>query len=260
VSAWKPRYCHWCEKPIKRAGGGKDAKKYCGKPCYFAARASGKQAWDKTNIKKASWHRGGQYASAPSVRLMRRIAKAHLFILDVAGGLERQAGKELNRPTCEQCGKPCNDGASRFCSYACSKAWRGSRCCVVCQTVVPDCSAHGQQYCDECRTNAKRKYRKKYKRELGSHRKKVRKGGGFWNSSVRRSVVLSRDRYHCYLCRNKCNKTFWYNDPLAATVDMVVPASKGGDWDYYNLRCACRQCNSRKSDRLMGQMTLRMGT
>jgi 5-methylcytosine-specific restriction endonuclease McrA len=72
--------------------------------------------------------------------------------------------------------------------------------------------------------------------------------------------VLSRDGYRCYLCRKKCKKTFEYNDPLCATVDMVVPASKGGDWEYYNLRCACRQCNSRKSNRLIGQLTLRMAT
>lgn len=252
--------CKECGRQFNKQAGSNVSNIYCSKSCFFAARNSGRHSWDKTNIKKANWHKGGWYASAPSVRLMRRISRAHLLVLRVSGGLERQAGKELNRPMCEQCGQACNDGASRFCSYECNRAWRGTRCCKVCQAAVPGCSANGPAYCDECRTEAKRKYRKKYKRELGSHRKKVRKGGGFWNSSVRRSVVLARDRYRCYLCRKKCKKTFEYNDPLSATVDMVVPASKGGDWDYYNLRCACRQCNSRKSDRLMGQLTLRMGT
>jgi 5-methylcytosine-specific restriction endonuclease McrA len=34
--------------------------------------------------------------------------------------------------------------------------------------------------------------------------------------------------------------------------------SKGGDHDWHNVRCACRQCNSRKSDAWDGQRRLPM--
>lgn len=172
----------------------------------------------------------------------------------------RKARPRKPRPPCQTCGTEVNEGASRFCSDACMSAWRGNRPCVCCSVMVSGCRSQGKVYCDQCKANARREYRKKYKRELGSHRKKVRKGGGFWNPDVRRSVVLSRDRYRCYLCHTKCRKTFDYNDPRSATVDMIVPASRGGDWEYHNLRCACRKCNSLKSNKLVGQLTLRMAT
>lgn len=254
--AKKPRpVCKQCGSQFKRQGGSNTSNIYCSKACFFAARASGLQPWDKTNMVKAHWHRGGQYASAPSVKLMARIQKAHRVIELTANAFEVMAERELARPQCEVCGELCKDGASRFCSYACNKAWRGERKCK-CGVVVALAKAHGRAWCKACRLEAKRRYRRKYKRELGSHRKKVRKGGGFWNTAVRRSVVLARDKYVCYICKAKCFRVCSYNNPLAATVDMVVPAKKGGDWDYHNLRCACRRCNSLKSDRLVGQLTL----
>jgi len=252
MSAWKPKFCQWCGKAIKRPGGGKDAKKYCGKPCYFAARANGKQAWDKTNLRKARWHKGGRYKSAPSVRLMRRIVKAHLSVLRVAGGLERQAGKELNRPTCEQCGQPCNDGASRFCSYACNKAWRGARACR-CGAIVENASAFGNApMCLAC----KRQARKARRRIAKDTRKRVRNGGGYWNSEVKALGVFKRDRWRCYLCKCKCSKRYDPLDPRSATVDHVYPVAHGGDHDWHNVRTACALCNAKKSDTITGQMQL----
>lgn len=247
--------CLECGKQFNKQQGSNSSNRYCSKTCFFAARASGRQSWDKTNMRKAYWHVGGPYAGAPSVKLMAMIAKAHAAVEWAGNASCRLARKELARPTCQHCGCPCKDGASRFCSYACNKAWRGERQCK-CGVIVALAKAHGRAWCRECRLEAERRYRRKYKRELGSHRKKVRKGGGFWNSSVRRSVVLARDKHVCYICKAKCLKVCSYNNPLAATVDMVVPAKKGGDWDYHNLRCACRRCNSVKSDRLVGQLTL----
>jgi HNH endonuclease len=33
-----------------------------------------------------------------------------------------------------------------------------------------------------------------------------------------------------------------------ATIDHVIPTSKGGTWDYENLALACWECNNRKGD------------
>lgn len=247
--------CKRCGQQFKRKHGGNNANLYCNKKCFFEARNAGDHAWDTTNQRKAVWHRFGRYASAPSAVLMRLITAGHAAIEWAGNGMCRLTEKEFARPTCEQCGCPCKDGASRFCSYACTKAWRGERQCK-CGAIVKNAKANGVAWCETCRLKAKQKYRRQYKRELGSHRKKVRKGGGFWNSQVKRSIVFRKDKHRCYICKAKCRTDNEWNHPLAATVDMVVPASKGGDWDYHNLRCACRGCNSHKSDRLVGQMTL----
>lgn len=247
--------CRECGKQFNKQAGSNSSNIYCSKACFFAARSSGRQSWDKTNIKKAAWHHGGWYASAPSVQLMRRIAKAHARIARVGGSLERLAQKELNRPTCEHCGTPCNDGASRFCSRSCQKQWRGLRLCR-CGKAVQNAGATGVCRCTQCRRAAAAESRKRIKKETGTHRKKCRKGGGFFNPLVRRKTIYARDRYRCYLCGIRCVASKHWNDPRFPTVDMVRPASKGGDYDYHNLRCACRQCNSLKSGKLVGQLTL----
>lgn len=252
-----PPVCMKCGCSFKRQHGSHNSNLYCSKKCFFDARADGTHAWDKTNIVKASWHKSGPYLSAPSVIAMRHVARCWRKVRRCAGLFASMWHKHESQPKCEACGNACNHGASRFCSYACQKKWRGTRTCK-CGAIVSQAKAFGAAFCQQCRIDGKRQYRKKYKRELGSHRKKVRKGGGLWNSCVRRSVVLARDKYRCYLCKTKCKQTWDYNDPLVATVDMVIPASKGGDWDYHNLRCACRRCNSTKRDRLIGQLTLRM--
>jgi hypothetical protein len=246
--------CQMCGVSFERRG----PKKYCSRACFIAARKCGVQSWDRTNQTEATWHRGGQWKNAPSKRHAASVRRLQSWLNKASSLWQRMLRLHEMQRQCEVCSTACNKGASRFCSYKCAKDWRGDRACVVCSVVVHDCKSQGKVFCLKCKAEAKRRYRRKYKRELGSHRKKVRKGGGFWNSKVRRSVVLSRDQYRCYLCNAKCKVGWKYNDPKCATVDMVVPACKGGDWDYHNLRCACRECNSRKAGTLTGQLTLHM--
>lgn len=245
--------CRECGKHFNKQAGSNSSNIYCSKACFFAARSSGRQSWDKTNIKKAAWHHGGWYASAPSVQLMRWIAKAHARIARVGGSLERLAQKELNRPTCEHCGTPCNDGASRFCSYACNKEWRGTRTCR-CGVNVEDASAFGAPpMCPGCRREAKREWR----RIASNTRARVRRGGGYWNPQVKAMAVFKRDKWICYLCDAKCSKVYSPWDPLSATIDHVYPVAHGGDHDWHNVRTACAMCNAKKSDKVAGQRLLR---
>jgi 5-methylcytosine-specific restriction endonuclease McrA len=50
--------------------------------------------------------------------------------------------------------------------------------------------------------------------------------------------VLKRDDYTCYYCGSPAN-----------TADHLVPLSKGGTHDEYNLVACCHACNSGKRDR-----------
>lgn len=228
-------YCRWCGNLIDRESCGSDSRLYCGRACYWAAIRAGEQPF--RGKLRGPWDQITEWAFSSL-------------------GLPKPRRSTYKpRPPCLQCGKECKEQESQFCSYVCLREWRGIRICK-CGAEVANAKAQGPVSCQACRLIAKQKYRKHYKRELGSHRKKVRKGGGLWNSKVKRSVVFERDDWRCYLCFRKCKKDCDFNSSRAATVDMVVPASKGGDWDYHNLRCACRQCNSLKRDKLVGQLTL----
>jgi len=63
---------------------------------------------------------------------------------------------------------------------------------------------------------------------------------------TRRSVFL-RDGHRCQYC----------NGP-AENLDHVIPRSRGGAHAWDNVVAACRNCNSRKKDHLLGETPLRL--
>jgi 5-methylcytosine-specific restriction endonuclease McrA len=50
--------------------------------------------------------------------------------------------------------------------------------------------------------------------------------------------VLARDRHRCAYCKAH-----------AATIDHVIPRSRGGDWSWQNTVAACTRCNERKGNK-----------
>ncbi|WP_407670789.1 HNH endonuclease [Paraburkholderia franconis] len=61
--------------------------------------------------------------------------------------------------------------------------------------------------------------------------------------------VFERDGWACRLCGipTPRSKRGTY-DHDAPELDHVVPLARGGDHTYANTQCACRRCNSLKSD------------
>jgi 5-methylcytosine-specific restriction endonuclease McrA len=61
---------------------------------------------------------------------------------------------------------------------------------------------------------------------------------------LNRRSVLERDGGVCqYGCGRK-----------ATTIDHVVPRSRGGRHDWLNVLACCSRCNSKKADRLLGEL------
>jgi 5-methylcytosine-specific restriction endonuclease McrA len=58
-----------------------------------------------------------------------------------------------------------------------------------------------------------------------------------------RAGVLRRDGRRCAYCGKR-----------ADTIDHVIPRSRGGTHSWENCVAACRVCNSRKADRLLGEL------
>lgn len=60
--------------------------------------------------------------------------------------------------------------------------------------------------------------------------------------SLTKANLLIRDQYSCQYC--KCDLT-----THKATVDHVVPSSRGGQRVWKNVVAACKPCNEKKSDK-----------
>lgn len=73
-----------------------------------------------------------------------------------------------------------------------------------------------------------------------------------WRSAVprwSRSRLLERDRHVCAYCGK-----------AAATVDHVLPRSRGGDSSWLNTVAACWKCNNRKDDMTPAEAGMRLRT
>lgn len=57
-----------------------------------------------------------------------------------------------------------------------------------------------------------------------------------------RQHIYARDRFSCQYC----HKTLSHK---CLTYDHVVPKSRGGKTDWFNIVASCRPCNTRKGDR-----------
>jgi len=96
-----------------------------------------------------------------------------------------------------------------------------------------------------------RKYRNKYKR-LKDDKEFAKKYGNKYEP-INRSIVYRKHNYICTSCGIKCvhpNKDN-YNQSNAATLDHIIPKSKGGSHTYDNVTLLCRSCNTIKSDKIL---------
>jgi 5-methylcytosine-specific restriction endonuclease McrA len=54
--------------------------------------------------------------------------------------------------------------------------------------------------------------------------------------------VFVRDGFHCVYCGKELTDK-------KATIDHIIPTSRGGKNDFMNTCCACYACNNKKNDR-----------
>lgn len=77
--------------------------------------------------------------------------------------------------------------------------------------------------------------------------------------TISRSYIYKRDNWTCHLCGIKVDRHQQVPQPLAPTLDHIVPLARGGSHTYDNLAVAHFQCNSTKSDGGGGEQLLLVG-
>lgn len=63
-------------------------------------------------------------------------------------------------------------------------------------------------------------------------------------------LIAERDGFVCSLCGQPVDVSLKFPDPMSASVDHVLPISKGGDDTLSNVALAHLGCNSRKSNKV----------
>lgn len=225
------RQCQWCQKELNA----KDQHKYCSKRCFADARKAGRQEWNRTNQLESVWHRGGRWACAPSRKPIEEMRTNMMRFLGRVQKAYHMAMRGL-RP-CKVCHVRCGE---RFCSDACSEL-------------------HSRESVARAREAARL-----YRKAAGRHFKQRAKRHGVAYERFPKSLIYERDNYTCQLCNEPVLKTAQYRKSdgkihlKSPTIDHIIPMSKGGDHVPHNCQTACFGCNSKKGNRMIGQLRLAM--
>lgn len=62
--------------------------------------------------------------------------------------------------------------------------------------------------------------------------------------------IFERDEWICHICNTLIDRTLRGDAWMRATLDHVIPLSKGGTHTYDNVAAAHWKCNMDKGDRL----------
>lgn len=173
------------------------------------------------------------------------------------------------------CSKPCLAKAQRDPVAADRKMYarwaKRAKAALKLSVVIPartcGCGTEIPKYarrCEPCRETHSRNMKKAAKRtDKGrglkradkARRRALKRGDG--SERFDPVEIFKRDGWRCHLCQRKTpEKLLGTNDPLAPTVDHIIPLACGGKHTRINCACACRICNSIKSDRPLGQLRL----
>lgn len=244
----KESTCENCGKIFSRHKHSRDSCLYCTKACYFEAKRAGRVS--VTYNHQASWHRGGKYASAPSVRFARSLPKVLRRCL---AALSRASSEIEESSLCEVCGELCVAADVSYCSHECAKQVRVEASCDKCGKHFLRNGASRIKRCKLCRKG-------KRNRLAANNRKRCRKYGVPYDPSLSSRVVFEMDQYVCYICKRKTDPSLGHRHPRYPTVDHVVPLSAGIYGHVIgNVRCACSRCNTHKGTDWDKQLSLLAG-
>ena len=115
-------------------------------------------------------------------------------------------------------------------------------------------------YCStNCNNESKKNSKRKNQRKFNNRYKKIKSDKNIAKKYkikyevIDRKLVFMKHNYICTSCGVKCvhpNKDN-YNQSNAATLDHIIPKSKGGSHTYDNVTLLCRSCNTTKRDLIL---------
>jgi 5-methylcytosine-specific restriction endonuclease McrA len=132
----------------------------------------------------------------------------------------------------------------RFCDKDCAGGWYRPRKLQSCGT---DGAYQRGCRCDQCRAaHAQRQRTRLAERRIAERNRQL---------AIKTTIaekftaeeIFKRDGWRCHICRKSVRREPRFNwDPLSASLDHIVPLSKGGAHIRENVACAHLKCNQAK--------------
>ena len=154
---------------------------------------------------------------------------------------------------CVYCGRPIEPGRrsdTLVCDMACWNALSTQRkreakhalerFCLVCGDRIPSSRRSDAKYCSERCAQDKRGH-------VNNAQRRIRVDSDL--GSFSRWEIYERDKWVCQLCGETVDSELSYPDPKCASLDHVLPLSRGGSHHPENLQLAHLRCNYAAGDR-----------
>ena len=217
--AARPDTCRHCSSPLPEFG----LSSYCSKSC--SNRASYARRRDGINAE-------------------RRKRNA-----------ERLAQVVKDCPQCGQSFTPENTVSQRFCSRRCNVAYyrvsRVKRCSVEgCDRPLQARGMCGMHWRRWARATGREKAPEWDDRRRANYHKRRALKKKLPAADIRPRDIYERDSWVCGLCGDGIDPDAAWPDPLSASLDHILPLSKGGHHVPENVQAAHLSCNVRKGNRV----------
>ncbi|HQR42597.1 MAG TPA: HNH endonuclease signature motif containing protein, partial [Gemmatales bacterium] len=232
---------------LQRSSGVGRKKQFCSATCYnksyqrkhYAARKPVIQAARRPSLDKTCGTCGKNFvAKAVTANFCSKKCSDYHFN-------HRQTN------VCYQCGeffKTTNPSTAETCSRRCRVLYFKdsklvSKVCLVCGSAFQVGQYHAAfaKYCTRrCTERAANKLKEAYRTNW--HRTRAAREKETEVERINPFVVFERDNWTCWLCNTACDREAAFPHPRSATMDHVVPVSKGGSHVLDNLRCAHNLC------------------
>ena len=231
---------------------------YCGKKCAGAARRAG--------------NRDGRWREAQELKACRaKVKPSQLMYAALQRAMSdqmqniRSLWRAINdwRP-CLHCGGPLKSHATEktmFCSIACASQYEYTATCNDCGEAFAKVGKQGKAFrCKKCQVKRARFWNRQSGTNIASRARKY----GVVRVRYRRFDIFERDSWRCQLCNVRLLRKWTYGKksltphPDNATIDHIVPMSKGGADAEWNLQSCCFRCNTKKGARLKGQLRFKL--
>ena len=156
---------------------------------------------------------------------VRRIDYLPLFDIDKTWREVKRFFIKRDNPKCI-----CNECGTK---YHFTMYWRNTSAC-------------SEECLSKRKRDIKKRGRRKAKIKYGNHKKRAEYYGVDYEP-VNRLDIFHRDNWTCVCCGVKVEITKEYAS-YQATIDHIIPVSKGGSHTYENIQTMCMNCNALKGD------------
>lgn len=161
---------------------------------------------------------------------------------------------------CAMCGKkfsPERTSAQKYCSNKCMRCANQDRLDQECKIEGCDrpvrargmCSMHWRRWARA--TGREKNPEWDERRRRNYERRRARKKSNGVVDDFTNLEVFERDNWFCGICGLKVDGTLAWPDPMSASLDHIVPLSRGGSHTLDNVQCAHLVCNTRKNDTVL---------